>query len=121
MEASLTIVAIAIFTLAIGSVLGYLTRQTIAKKQVHTAEGKASKIVEEATQKSQEILIEAKNKAVNILEEAKKKEQERENQIMRSEERLDKREESIDRKMEEIDLISVRFVAESLYQILQFI
>ena len=103
MEVSLTIVAIAILTLAIGSILGYYARQTIAKKQLHTAEGKATKIVEEATQKSQEILIESKNKAVTILEEAKKKEQERENQIIRSEERLEKREESIDKKMEEID------------------
>jgi len=103
MEVSLTIVAIVILTLAFGAILGYFARQTIAKKQLHTAEGKASKIVEEATQKSQEILIEGKNKAVTILEEAKKKEQERENQIMRSEERLEKREESIDRKMEEIE------------------
>jgi ribonuclease Y len=103
MEVSLTIVAIVVLTLAFGAILGYFARQTIAKKQLHTAEGKASKIVEEATQKSQEILIEGKNKAVTILEEAKKKEQERENQIMRSEERLEKREESIDRKMEEIE------------------
>jgi ribonuclease Y len=103
MEVSLTIVAIVVLTLAFGAILGYFARQTIAKKQLHTAEGKASKIVEEATQKSQEILIEGKNKAVTILEEAKKKELERENQITRSEERLEKREESIDRKMEEIE------------------
>jgi ribonuclease Y len=103
MEVSLSILAIGILALAIGAILGYWMRQTIAKKQLHTAEGRASKIVEEASQKSQEVIIEAKNKAVNILEEAKKKEQERESQIMRSEERLEKREESIDRKMEEIE------------------
>lgn len=103
MEISLTILAIAMLALAFGAILGYWTRQTIAKKQLHTAEGKATKLVEEAGQKSQELLIDAKNKAVNILEEAKKKEQERENQIIRSEERLEKREEVLDRKMEEID------------------
>lgn len=103
MESSLTILAIVILTMAAGALLGYWARQTIAKKQLHTAEGKASKIIEEASKKSQEILIESKNKAVDILEEAKKKEQERENQIVRSEERLEKREESIDRKMEEIE------------------
>ena len=89
--------------LIFGAILGYWARQTIAKKQLHTAEGKAEKIIDESEKKSQEILIEAKNKAVNILEEAKKKEQEREHQILRSEERLEKREETLDRKMEEID------------------
>jgi len=103
MEVSLTILAVGILMLAIGSILGYWARQTIAKKQLHTAEGKAEKIIDESEKKSQEILIEAKNKAVNILEEAKKKEQERENQIIRSEERLEKREEILDKKMEEID------------------
>lgn len=103
MEISLTILAIGILMLAVGAILGYWARQTIAKNQLHTAEGKAGKIVDEAQNKSQEILIEAKNKAVTILEEAKKKEQERENQISRSEERLSKREEILDKKMEEID------------------
>ncbi|HPN96917.1 MAG TPA: ribonuclease Y [Candidatus Moranbacteria bacterium] len=103
MEISLTILVIAILSLTAGSIMGYFARQTIAKKQLHTAEGKASRIIEESVQKSQEILIEAKNKAVNILEEAKKKEQDRENQILRSEERLEKREETIDKKMEEIE------------------
>jgi len=93
----------AMLALAGGSVLGYWARQTIAKKQLHTAEGRASKLIEEANQKTQEIIIEAKNKAVTILEEAKKKEQERESQIIRSEERLSKKEESLDRKVEEID------------------
>lgn len=103
MTISLTILVVVILALAIGSIMGYWARQTIAKKQLHTAEGKASSILDEAQKKSQEILIESKNKAVNILEEAKKKERERENQIMRLEERLGKKEEVIDRKMAEIE------------------
>lgn len=103
MTISLTILVVVILALAIGSIMGYWARQTIAKKQLHTAEGKASNILDEAQKKSQEILIESKNKAVNILEEAKKKERERENQIMRLEERLGKKEEVIDRKMAEIE------------------
>lgn len=103
METSLTVLIIGILGLAIGSIAGYLARQTIAKKQLHTAEGKATNILDEADKNSKEILIEAKNKAVNILEEAKKKEQEREHQIMRMEERLEKRETNLDEKMEEIE------------------
>jgi ribonucrease Y len=103
MTISLTILIVVILSLAAGAIMGYYARQTIAKKQLHTAEGKASKLVDEAEKKSQEILIESKNKAVDILEQAKKKEQERENQIMRTEERLGKREEVIDKKMTEIE------------------
>lgn len=103
MEVSLTILGSVIFSLALGATLGYLGRQSIAKGQLHTAEGKATSIVEDASKKSQEILIEAKNKAVTILEEAKKKEEERENQLLKLEERLVKREENIDRKTEEIE------------------
>lgn len=107
MATSLTILGIGFLALAAGSILGYYARQTIAKKQLNTAEGKASRIAEEAEKKAQEILLESKNKAVNILEEAKKKEEERENQIMRSEERLAKREETLDKKTEEIDRAKV--------------
>lgn len=100
---SLTILIIGFLGLVIGAFLGYYTRQTIAKKQLNTAEGKASKMIEEAEKSAQELLLDAKSKAVNILEEAKKQEQERENQIMRLEERLDKREETLERKINEIE------------------
>ncbi|OGI16315.1 MAG: ribonuclease Y [Candidatus Moranbacteria bacterium RBG_19FT_COMBO_42_6] len=102
-QASITAFAVGFLSLAFGSILGYYARQTIAKKQLSTAEGKASKMLEEAEKNAQEIVLESKNKAVNILEEAKKKEQDRENQIIRQEERLGKREELLDKKTEEIE------------------
>jgi len=103
MEATTSAAIAGFLALVIGIALGYFTRQTIAKKQLDTAEGKATKLTEEAEKKSQEVVLEAKSKAVTILEEAKKKELERENQITRLEERLSKREETIDKKMEEVD------------------
>jgi ribonuclease Y len=103
METSMAILLIAFLGLVIGVILGYYTRQTIAKKQLTTAEGKASKIMEEAEKSAQELLIDSKGKAVNILEEAKRKERERENQIMRMEERLEKREEVVDKKLSELE------------------
>jgi len=96
-------IVIGVLGLLVGTSLGYYVRQIIAKKQLNTAEGKASKIVEEAEKKAQEALIEAKSKAVNILEEAKKKELDREKQIIRSEERLEKKELALDKKTEEIE------------------
>jgi ribonuclease Y len=103
MEVNLTILIVIFLSLAVGSISGYYARQTIAKKQLDTAEGKALNMIEEAEKKSQEVFLEAKNKAVNILEEARKKEQERENSITRLEERLEKREGILDSKMAEID------------------
>ncbi|TAK96642.1 ribonuclease Y [Patescibacteria group bacterium] len=94
---------VGVIALAIGSLLGYLTRQSIAKRQLSTAEGKAEKLVEEAEKRQQEMILEAKNKSVQILEEAKKQEKEREDQILRLEKRLEKREETLDQKMAELD------------------
>ena len=74
MEVSLTILIVVFLCLVIGSVLGYYARQTIAKKQLNTAEGRASKMIEDAEKQSQELILESKNKALNILEETKKKE-----------------------------------------------
>mgnify|MGYP001035789161 FL=1 len=96
-------IVIGVLSLFVGISSGYYVRQIIARKQLNTAEGKASKIVEEAEKKAQEALLEAKSKAVNILEEAKKKESEREKQIIRSEERLEKKESVLDKKTEEIE------------------
>lgn len=96
-------VIVGVLGLAIGSIAGYFTRQTIAKKQLHTAEGKVTSLLDDADKQVKELLIEAKNKAVTILEEAKKKEQERENQIMRMEERMEKREVILDEKTAEIE------------------
>jgi len=96
-------IIIGVLGLIVGTSLGYYVRQAIAKKQLNTAEGKASKIIEEAEKQSQEALLDAKSKAVNILEEAKRKELDREKQIMRLEERLEKREVTLDSKMEEIE------------------
>ncbi len=103
MEISLGIVGMAIAFLTGGSVLGYYTRQSIARKQLSTAEGKAHNIIEKAERKYKEDILNAKNKAVEILEDAKKKEREREDHIRKMEERLEKREGMVDERMEELD------------------
>lgn len=97
------LIGLMIASLLVGGGGGYLVRQTIARKRLDTAEGKIEKMNEEAEKKSQELVLNAKNKAVEILEEAKKKEKEREDQILRSEQRLEKREIAIDQKTEEIE------------------
>jgi ribonuclease Y len=103
METGLAVLITGILSLGIGAVLGYYARQTIAKKQLSTAEGKALRVEEASEKKAQEIILEAKNKAVNILEEAKKKEYDREELLRRTEVRLEKKEEGLETKLQELD------------------
>lgn len=103
MEVNLTVLLVGFLTLSIGAVLGYITRQTIAKKQLSTAEGKIEKKLEETEKQAQETILNAKDKALEILEEAKKKERSRENQIIRLEQRLEKREEVVDQRLDELE------------------
>jgi len=65
---------VAIGSLIIGSILGYFARQSIAKRQAHTAEAKIDKLVGEAKAQAQEIILKAKDKAVKALDEIKKEE-----------------------------------------------
>ena len=68
MELSFGLLAVGILALAAGSVLGYLARQSIAKKQLGTAEGKVNKMLKDAESQAQDTLLAAKNKAVEVLE-----------------------------------------------------
>ena len=89
--------------LFLGGVSGYLVRKEVARRKLETAEGRSESILLDAEKKSQELILTAKNKAVDILEEAKKNEKAKEEQISRSEQRLEKKEESLDKKMEEFE------------------
>jgi ribonucrease Y len=103
MEFSFGLLFIGILSLAVGSILGYFARQSIAKKQLGTAEGKINKMTQEAEDKARNVLLEAKNKAVEVLEEVKKDEKTRQEQIFRLEKRLENREENLERKIDEVE------------------
>lgn len=103
MEFSFGLLFVGILALVVGSVLGYFARQSIAKKQLGTAEGKINKMTNEAEEQARTVLLEAKNKAVEVLDEVKKDEKKRQEQIFRVEKRLETREESLDRKMDELE------------------
>lgn len=102
MESGFIFVVIVIAA-SVGAFLGYRIRQSMAKKQLNTAEGQAVLLVDDAQRQAKELILDAKDKAVAILEDAKKKEQEREEQIARQESRIEKREEQVEKKTEEFD------------------
>jgi len=103
MELSFSLLFAGILSLTAGSVLGYLARQSIAKKQIGTAEGKMNKMLNDAESEARATLLTAKDKAVAILEDAKKEEQKRQDQIFRLEKRIESREETLDKKLSEVE------------------
>jgi ribonuclease Y len=90
---------IGLLLLAVGSVLGYYARQSIAKKQAGTLEARLQKKVLKAKQDSEEILTEAKKKAEQILEAAKKEIDERHSEVLKTERLLLRRESILDQKL----------------------
>ena len=102
MTISLSLLIIGFFSLAVGSILGYYTRQTIAKGQVNTAESKATHIISGAEEKAKEEIVRAKNKAIEILDKTEEKIKSREEQIQHEQRRVEKREESLDYREKEI-------------------
>ncbi|OGZ33460.1 MAG: ribonuclease Y [Candidatus Portnoybacteria bacterium RBG_13_41_18] len=94
---------LSLLALAIGSILGYFARQTIAKKQLGSVESKLEKMIEEAKIQAKETLLKAKEKAMQVIEATEKEERERKQQLLKIEERIDKREQNLERKNEEAE------------------
>jgi len=90
---------VGIFALAVGSVLGYLARQSIAKKRIGTIEQKLQERVFQAKQESETILSQAKSKAQGIISSAQREDDQARAQILKAEQFLLKRESILDEKV----------------------
>jgi len=89
---------VAIGALLVGSFLGYLARQSIAKRQADTAEAKIDKLITEAKAEAQEIILKAKDKAVKALDEIKRESTRREDESRKTTQRLERKEELLESK-----------------------
>ena len=78
--------------LAVGLIIGYGVRVLIAKRRHAALENTLADKKKEAQVGAEKILLEARQKVVELLEEAKKEERQREDQLLKHEERLDKKE-----------------------------
>lgn len=91
---------VGVISLAIGSMLGYLARQSIAKRQRGTAEAEVSKIISNAKNEARNILLAARDKSVGILEDTKKEELVLKREFSEREKRLFQKDNLLDKKME---------------------
>ncbi len=103
MEFNFAFIVIGAGALVAGSILGYLSRQGIARKQAGTIEAKLAKMAEGAKREAKEVVILAKDKAIQILEQAKQEQKDREQQIMRSSDRLERKEQSLETKAQDLE------------------
>lgn len=88
--------------LAVGLLVGYLIRQSIASKRTATAEAAAEKLIAEAKAKEQQILLEAKERSLKIMDEVKRDEQSRRLELSDFQKKLEKRESLFDEKILEL-------------------
>ena len=86
------LILIGVFTLAIGSVLGYFARQSIARKRADTIETTLQKKISQVKKEADEITSKAREKAVQIFEEAKKERETQHREFFKTEKLLLRRE-----------------------------
>lgn len=86
-------------SLGIGTIIGYLTRQNIAKFQAGSIEETLQKRLREAKVEGQDIIIKAKNKASKILDSTKKAIVKREDEINSLQRQLERQKGALGQKM----------------------
>lgn len=89
--------------LLLGSVLGYLARQSIARRQIGTIEAKLQQKIAKTKEEIEELLNKAKERASQVLDRAKKDEDQRRTELRRTEQLLLKKEDRLDNKVSEFE------------------
>ncbi len=93
----------ALGALAVGALIGYVIRRTVALRTMQNAETRAEKLLSEAKTKQQEVLLEAKERAMKVMDEAKRDETARRQELQEAQKRLEKRESMFDQKLIELE------------------
>jgi ribonuclease Y len=100
---------VGLFGLALGSILGYYARQSIAKKRTGTIEQILQKRLQKAKETADLILNEAKEKSQKILAATKEEINQRHSELLKTERLLLKREHILDQKISDFELKQKEF------------
>lgn len=99
----LILLSIGIVFLVMGSVLGYYARQSIARKRAGTLEQTLQKRIAGAKAEAQSILAESKEKASRVLGKTKEDIEQRQRDLVKTEQLLLRRENNLDSKLTAFD------------------
>ena len=86
-----------------GIALGYQMRKLWAVRRRDTIEAKVESLINEAKTKQKEILLEANDKALKVIEDAKREVREKQQELLRAQQRLEKREALFDQKLLDLE------------------
>lgn len=100
----ITTLAMGIFALVLGTILGYYARQSIAQKRAGTIEQTLQKKVQKAKEEVAQILSEAKQRSQKTLELTQREADQRYQELLKTERLLLKRESILDQKISDFDL-----------------
>jgi ribonuclease Y len=100
----IVLLIVGFFALALGSILGYYARQSIAQKRAGTIEQILQKRLQKAKETAESILSEAKEKSQKILETAKEETSQRHSELLKTERLLLKREHILDQRISDFEL-----------------
>ncbi|MFH1509952.1 MAG: ribonuclease Y [Candidatus Nealsonbacteria bacterium] len=95
---------VGVIILAVGSILGYYARQSIAKKQAGTLEAKLQQKVAKAKEDSETLLTEAKAKAEAVVEKVKEEISTSRSNLFQTEKLLLKRESALDQRASSLEV-----------------
>lgn len=100
-------VGIGVVALAIGVVVGFIVRRSIAERQIGSAEQEAARLRDEATKEAEaharEVLLEAREEVQRLRLEFEKEAKEQRADHQRIEKRLLQREETLEKKLEGLE------------------
>ncbi|OIJ09973.1 ribonuclease Y [Anaerobacillus arseniciselenatis] len=107
MDNIFVLIFILLVSVAIGAVVGYLVRKSIAEAKISSAEHAAKQIIEESKREAdrlkKEAILEGKDEIHKLRQDAERDVRERRNEIQKQENRLVQKEEILDRKSETLD------------------
>lgn len=100
-------IIVAVITLVIGILIGYIYRKNVAEKIIGSAEQKAGNLIIDAEKKAESIKkeahSEAKDEARRIRSDAERDARERRQEVQRAEKRMFQKEEALDKKIENVE------------------
>lgn len=99
-----------LFGLGVGAILGYLARQSIARRDYATIEAKIQKRIAQAREETDNIISQAKEKGLKIIEKAKKEGDQRRQEIFRTEKLLLKRESIVEERISDYETKQKEFL-----------
>ena len=88
---------------AVGSILGYFVRQSIARKQIGTIEERIQKKINQAKSEAESIINTAESKARKMIDKARREERERRAELLKSEKFLLKKENRLQQESNQLE------------------